>query len=170
MVLIFSVVSPALPGVIPCAIPAMRCANLKSAEDGDVAPGYYECAEQGGGHLDFDTAHEGLDHREKEPFDPEKHKLESIQSDTGCRVRPMAKNLPEIGQFVFHGHHKFCNGFISSAASGRTPGPGHTAAGRDNVQAAAGEWSFRLFSCSFSWALPDRSQRMDLITPYRSPF
>jgi hypothetical protein len=76
--LIFSAASLAGLGLLLYAIMAMRGANPKPAEGEDAVLGFSEPVEQGFGLLDLDTGHEGLKHREKEPFDPEKHKAEPL--------------------------------------------------------------------------------------------
>jgi hypothetical protein len=76
--LIFSVVSLAGLGLILYGALARRGLDSKPAEGEDTALGFLEPVEQGPGLLDLDTGHEGLKHREKEPFDPEKHKPEPL--------------------------------------------------------------------------------------------
>jgi hypothetical protein len=77
MTLIFSVVSLAGLGLILYGALARRGSDSKPAEGEDTTLGFLEPVEQGG-LLDLDTGHEGLKHREKEPFDPEKHKPEPL--------------------------------------------------------------------------------------------
>lgn len=53
--------------------------NRKPVAAQDDVIGFDEPAvDVGAGLLDTDTGHEGLKHREKEPFDPDKHKPEPI--------------------------------------------------------------------------------------------
>ncbi len=38
----------------------------------------------------------------------------TAQNPHGVGPDPKAKDLPENGQFVFHGHREFCNGLCES--------------------------------------------------------
>jgi hypothetical protein len=78
MTLIFCGVSLAGLCLLLYAIAAMRGANPKPAEGDDTVLDLSESVEQGCGVLDLDTGHEGLKQRQKEPFDPEKHKPEPL--------------------------------------------------------------------------------------------
>jgi hypothetical protein len=68
----FSFVSLAGLGLILYAI----LANRKPAVAEDTPLGFSD--EQDSGILDLETGHEGLKHRDKEPFDPDKHKPEPL--------------------------------------------------------------------------------------------
>ncbi len=71
MALIFSAVSLAGLALILYA----SLANRKPAVARDTP---LDLSEPDGGILDLETGHEGLKHRDKEPFDPEKHKPEPL--------------------------------------------------------------------------------------------
>jgi hypothetical protein len=51
-------------------------ANRKPAVTEDAPLGFSD--EQDSGILDLETGHEGLKHRDKEPFNPDKHKPEPL--------------------------------------------------------------------------------------------
>jgi hypothetical protein len=60
------------------AIMAGRRRNPESIGEESVAVGFSDSVAGPGGVLDLDIGHEGLKHREKEPFDPDKHKPDPI--------------------------------------------------------------------------------------------
>jgi hypothetical protein len=74
MTLLFSASSLAGLGLILYAFKA----NRPPTESEDALLAFSDSNERDFGILDLDTGHEGLKHREKEPFDPEKHKPELI--------------------------------------------------------------------------------------------
>lgn len=74
MTLLFSAVTLAGLGLLLYAIKAGR--RPAGAEDALLA--FSDSGERDSGILDLETGHEGLKHREKEPFDPEKHKPEPL--------------------------------------------------------------------------------------------
>jgi hypothetical protein len=74
MTLIFSAVSLAGLALILYA----SLANRKPAVARDTPLDLSEPDEQDVGILDLETGHEGLKHRDKEPFNPEKHKPEPL--------------------------------------------------------------------------------------------
>jgi hypothetical protein len=78
LLVIFSAASLVGLGLILYAIMAFPRANLKVAGEEGAALDFSESGEQAGELLDLDTGHEGLKHREKEPFDPGKHKPEPL--------------------------------------------------------------------------------------------
>ncbi len=80
LALVFSVMSLAGFGLILYGILARPMNNAGSINDGNVVLGFSETGEEAAGLLDFDTGHEGLKHKGKEPFDPDKHKPEPIES------------------------------------------------------------------------------------------
>ncbi len=80
LALLFSIMSLAGFGMILYGILARPAKSLGSIDDGGVVLGFSESNEDGVGLLDFDTGHEGLKHKGKEPFDPEKHKPEPIEA------------------------------------------------------------------------------------------
>lgn len=68
-------------GLILYAVMAGPRQKRASIEAESVPVGFSDLsAGRGAGILDSDTGHEGLKHREKEPFDPDKHKPEPIES------------------------------------------------------------------------------------------
>ncbi|MGA2938287.1 MAG: hypothetical protein ABSF52_14465 [Syntrophobacteraceae bacterium] len=78
LTLLFSAISVAGLGLVVYAILAGRRRNRESISGESVAVGFSDSAGEPGGVLDLDIGHEGLKHREKEPFDPDKHKPELI--------------------------------------------------------------------------------------------
>ncbi len=78
LTLLFSATSVAGLGLVLYAIIAGRRRNRESVGEESVAVGFSDSAEEPGGVLDLDIGHEGLKHKEKEPFDPDKHKPEPI--------------------------------------------------------------------------------------------
>ncbi len=81
LALVFSVMSLAGFGLILYGILARPVKNLGSLDDENVVLGFSESTDESApGLLDFNTGYEGLKHKGKEPFDPEKHKPEPIES------------------------------------------------------------------------------------------
>jgi hypothetical protein len=78
LTLLFSATSVAGLGLVLYAILAGRPRNRESIGGESVEIGFSDSAGELGGVLDLDMGHEGLKHREKEPFDPDKHKPEPI--------------------------------------------------------------------------------------------
>jgi hypothetical protein len=78
LTLLFSATSVAGLGLVLYAILAGRRRNRESIGEESVAVGFSDSAGEPGGVLDLDIGHEGLKHREKEPFDPDKHKPDPI--------------------------------------------------------------------------------------------
>ena len=78
MAVIFGVACLAGFGLIIYAIMAISRANLKAEAEGGADLEFSESTEHAEGLLDLDTGHEGLKHRGKEPFDPEKHRPEPL--------------------------------------------------------------------------------------------
>jgi hypothetical protein len=78
LTLLFSATSVAGIGLVLYAILAGRRRNCEPIGGESVAVGFSDSAGKPGGVLDLDIGHEGLKHREKEPFDPDKHKPEPI--------------------------------------------------------------------------------------------
>ena len=74
MMLVFAAISLAGLGLVLYGI----LTNRKPAEAEDASIGFSESVDQDSGILDLDTGHEGMKHRDKEPFDPEKHKPEPL--------------------------------------------------------------------------------------------
>ncbi len=74
LTLLFSATSVAGLGLVLYAILAGRHRNREYIGGQSAAAGLSDP----GGILDLDMGHEGLQHREKEPFDPDKHKPETI--------------------------------------------------------------------------------------------
>jgi len=80
LTLVFSAASLAGFGMILYGILAGPRQNREANREA-VTLGFFGSAEEPvGGILDLDMGHEGLKHREKEAFDPEKHKPEPIES------------------------------------------------------------------------------------------
>ncbi len=76
--LIFSILSLAGLGMILYGIKLKRA---RAAEkDENLHLGFSESEEEGAGFLDFDTGHEGLKHKEKQPFHPDSYRPEPIES------------------------------------------------------------------------------------------
>jgi hypothetical protein len=66
-------------GLILYAVLSGSHRKHESIERESVPVGFSDSSSvPGAGILDSDTGHEGLKHREKEPFDPDKHKPEPI--------------------------------------------------------------------------------------------
>ncbi len=81
LTLVFSAASLTGFGLILYGMLAGSRRNRGSIDGGCVALGFSDSAEEPGvGIIDLDMGHEGLKHREKEPFDPNKHKPEPIGS------------------------------------------------------------------------------------------
>ncbi len=78
LTVIFSAASLIGLGLILFAIMAFPRAGLKDVAEEDAGLDFSESGEQAEGLLDLDTGHEGLKHRDKEPFDPGKHKPEPL--------------------------------------------------------------------------------------------
>jgi len=78
LTLLFSATSVAGLGLVMYAIMAGRRSNRASLDGDGVAAGLSDSNGEPGGVLDLDMGHEGLKHRGKEPFDPDKHKPEPI--------------------------------------------------------------------------------------------
>jgi hypothetical protein len=78
LTMLFSATSVAGLGLVLYAFLAGRRRNRESIGGQGVAAGLFDSAGEPGGVLDLDIGHEGLKHREKEPFDPDKHKPEPI--------------------------------------------------------------------------------------------
>ncbi len=72
---LFSAASVAGLGMILYALLAGSRRNRESVGPESMTA---DSAVEPGGVLDLDIGHEGLKHREKEPFDPDKHKPEPI--------------------------------------------------------------------------------------------
>jgi len=80
LTLLFSATSVAGAALVLYAILAGSRPNRESIGGQSVAAGLSDSAGEPGGVLDLDMGHEGLKHREKEPFDPDKHKPEPIEA------------------------------------------------------------------------------------------
>jgi hypothetical protein len=80
LTLVFSSASVAGFGLILYAILAGSRRNRDSVGPESVALGFSDSDGQPVEILDLDMGHEGLKHREKEPFNPDKHKPEPIGS------------------------------------------------------------------------------------------
>ncbi len=78
MALIFSSASLAGLALILYAVLAAPGTGSRTAEANDTVLGFSESAEQPGRVPEPDTRHESHEHREKEPFDPNKHKPEPL--------------------------------------------------------------------------------------------
>jgi hypothetical protein len=78
LALIFSTASLTGLGLILYTVLTGPGGPGKPAGANDVVLGFSGSAEQTGGLLDSGTGHEGHKHREKEPFDPDKHKPEPL--------------------------------------------------------------------------------------------
>ncbi|MGA2400533.1 MAG: hypothetical protein ABSG91_02365 [Syntrophobacteraceae bacterium] len=74
--LVFSAVSLAGFGLILYGMLTGR--NRRPADGEEAVLGFSDSVREPGGVLDLDIGHEGLKHKEKEAFDPEKHKPEPI--------------------------------------------------------------------------------------------
>ncbi|MGA3116657.1 MAG: hypothetical protein ABSF90_19730 [Syntrophobacteraceae bacterium] len=80
MTLLFSATSVAGAALVLYAILAGSRRNDESIGGECVAAGLFDSEGDPGGVLDLDMGHEGLKHREKEPFDPDKHRPEPIEA------------------------------------------------------------------------------------------
>ncbi len=78
LTLAFALISLAGLGLIWYGLRLRRVAN--TAEQGKEILGFSDATGEGSGFLDFDTGYEGLKHKEKEVFDPDKHVPEVLES------------------------------------------------------------------------------------------
>jgi len=79
LMLMFSVLSAAGLGLILYATVGSR--KKPQPINGEcLALAFGDAADEGLGALDFDLGHEGLTHREKETFNPNRHKPELIDT------------------------------------------------------------------------------------------
>jgi hypothetical protein len=80
LTLFFSAASVAGAALVLYAILTGSRRNRESIGGETITAGLSDAAREPGMVLDLDIGHEGLKHREKEPFDPDKHKPESIEA------------------------------------------------------------------------------------------
>jgi len=80
LTLLFSTTSVAGAALVLYAILAGSHRNQECNGGESVAAGFFDSPSDSGGVLDLDIGHEGLKHREKELFDPDKHKPEPIEA------------------------------------------------------------------------------------------
>lgn len=80
LTVLFSTLSVAGLGLLLFAILAGCRRNREPIGTESMASGISDSALEPGGVLDLDMGHEGLKHREKEPFDPDKHKPEPLDA------------------------------------------------------------------------------------------
>ncbi len=80
LTLLFSATSVAGAALVLYAILAGSRGNQECVGGESVAAGFFDSPADSGGVLDLDIGHESLKHREKEPFDPDKHKPEPIEA------------------------------------------------------------------------------------------
>ncbi len=78
LTLIFSTASLTGFGLILYAVLAAPNADSIPTEPEEAVLGFSESTERAGGISDFATGLEDRNHREKEPFDPDKHKPEPL--------------------------------------------------------------------------------------------
>jgi hypothetical protein len=81
LTVLFSAISVTGLALVMFAILAGR-RNRAPVGPESLVEGLSDSAGEPGGVLDLDMGHEGLKHREKEAFDPDKHKPEPIDART----------------------------------------------------------------------------------------
>lgn len=80
LTLVFSAATAAGFGLILYALLGGSHRNRESMDAGTLALGFSDSPLQPVEILDLDMGHEGLKHRDKEPFNPKKHKPEPVGS------------------------------------------------------------------------------------------